>query len=181
MTWVQAVPAIGNTGQLATDLLIVHLQASLVAVPESVNVLPVVGNAPVCTAIPQGCAMCSALELYQASVAGQCVTILQQRGSVATGRQAAFAAELVEWIKAAGFADVLLLSSTDASERRDKQILGSQLAVLNAGPRVSSLASALASAGVPAWEEEGLAMLGAAPQWQQRRTGPWCALGKQYC
>ncbi|KXZ42832.1 hypothetical protein GPECTOR_115g326 [Gonium pectorale] len=52
----------------------------------------------------------------------QRVVFLQQRAPAALGRQAAFAAELVGWLAAAGAAGVLVLSGLDAQLRRDRQL-----------------------------------------------------------
>jgi PAC2 family len=176
---VQAVPAIGNTGQLAVDLLAVHLRAQQIAVLESVNVLPVAGDDALAAAPAEVSGkLCSALEVYQAQHAGGAMTLLQQRGPVATGCSAAFAKELAEWIQGAGFAEVLLVSSVDAAERRDREIQGPQLAVVSAPEQSGrgALEEALDAAGVPRWEQGSDERDAAAePAWKTRRAGPWCA------
>lgn len=50
------------------------------------------------------------------------LVFLQQRAPAALGRQAAFAAELVTWLHAAGAAGVVVLTGLDAQLRRDRQL-----------------------------------------------------------
>ena len=182
---LQAVPAMGNTGQLAMDLLLLHLCAQPVATIESVNVLPVAGNDALATsgAELQG-SPCTSLQLFKGHVGDQSVLLLQQRGPVATGRHAAFAAELAQWAREAAFAEVLLISSADASWRTDAEIQGPQVTVLPPPQQEAPpAAAAVRAAGVPLWPEaaaHGTNELGAVDStWQTHRTGPWCAPSAQ--
>ena len=150
-----------------------HLAATSVATLQSVNVQPVVGNdAVACERTQLTGAMCTSLELFLAKCDGSAVYLMQQRGPVATGRHAAFCAELADWARSAGFAEVLLLSSTDASARGDGEIEGPQLALLRP-PTAADAACAqqLEAAGVPRWEDSAAAH---ELDWRKRRAGPWC-------
>lgn len=60
--------------------------------------------------------------VYQAE--GVPVTILQRRAPHLNGHSAAFASELIAWIKAAGFAQVLVVTGADAGYRSDAQLSG---------------------------------------------------------
>jgi hypothetical protein len=172
-TIVQAVPAIGNTGQLAMDLLIAHLGAQHAAILETVNVLPVVGNDAVAFTRDQVSGhICNSIDLFHvASGCGTPLFLLQQRGPVATGRQAVFAHEFAEWTSAAGFQQVLLLSSVDAAMRRDREICGAQVVFLPGG-EAGGVEEALERAGVPRYEEEAGSLEG----WRKCKCAPWCAL-----
>lgn len=182
---MQAVPAIGNTGQLAMDLLLLHLQANPVATLESINVLPVAGADALATskAGEQGL-LCTSLQLFRAQCGQDTVMLLQQRGPVATGRHAAFAGEFAHWVREASFAEVLLLSSADASWRTDAEIEGPQVSVLPPpGQAPPAGASALRSAGVPLWPEAvhgKAASLAPGSTAQTHRTGPWCVVTDRF-
>jgi proteasome assembly chaperone 2 len=152
---VQAVPAAGNTGQLATDLLVGHYRCRLVGVLESDNVLPIVGNDPYVLSHKdaQG-VMSSSIEMFVCDSAHQeknCF-LIQQRGPVAIGRQAAFAVEMAAFIKRHGFSHVLLVSSLNASERDDCDIQGPQLCVCGSSDTPSYLQTRLQASGIPLWQ-----------------------------
>ena len=190
------MPAIGNTGQLAVDLLAVHLAAAPVATLESSLVLPVVGRGALATAAaaadggahggaggvaaPGGAGgdVATCLQVFRAASDAPtgAVFLLQQRAPTVTGRQEAFAAELAAWAAAAAFARVLLVSSADAALRGDAQIGGPQVAMLaGAEGAGGALAAPLAAAGVPEYGETSAE--GGGGTWRERRGAPWCVPG----
>lgn len=141
-----------NVGELALDVLVASLAAPLAARLESANVLPVAGNDAYDAARPG--TLATALELFAAAPtdgggaggSGR-VFLLQQRAPALRGRQAAAAAEAAAWIKAAGFARVLLLCGMPAQLRGDAQLGagGGAARVLAAGAPGRALADAAAS------------------------------------
>lgn len=168
---MQAVPAAGNTGQLAADLLVGHCRCRLVAVVESDNVLPVIGNDPyTCSHEGAQGEMCSSIEMYACNNTEQSETwfLIQQRGPVAIGRQAAFAAEMVALIKRQGFSQVLLVSSLNASERGDHEIQGPQLCVCGSCDTPCRFQECLQASGIPLWQN----VLGGRPV-SERKSSPW--------
>lgn len=182
---LQAVPAVGNTGQLAVDLLVTlqrsrsdAVASSCAAVLQSANVLPLVGNDAYAVA-PSGVRgeMCSTLELHAAWALQEGCYLLQQRGPVVTGRQAAFAQEFAAWAARAAVGQVLIVSSLSAADRQDGDIRGPQLCCAAAaeGP-AAPLQEALETAGVPRWQ----CVAGAKPI-EERKIAPWCAHGAALC
>ena len=132
---MQCSPAIGNVGQLAMDLLIENTCSTPVAVIESANVLPVVGNDAYSSTSSTDSrgetgTLSTSLELFgvpsSASASPACF-LLQQRGPVVTGRQQAFSEEFMEWAKLQQFKRIVVISSLDASMRRESQIDGLQV------------------------------------------------------
>lgn len=164
------MPAVGNVGQLAADLLISQSGAHRCAILESTDVLPIAGHgAYVATggdtssAPATDAAIVTSLEVHGAkSDSGWCF-ILQQRGPVATGRQVAFSQSLTDWIVRSKFSSVLLLSSVDAGFRLDKQIQGSPIcAVSQHCPPLEGVATAQV-------EQMGAKAL------DDRKAAPWYA------
>ena len=171
----------GNTGQLAVDLLVTLQRSraadgasSCAAILQSVNVLPVAGNDAYAATRGDACAdMCATVELHAASEIKEGCYLLQQRGPVATGRQGAFAEEFAAWASHAEVDQVLLVSSLSAADRQDGDIRGPQLCYC-AAPQApaAALQGAMAAAGVPQWQ----CVSGAKPI-VDRKIAPWCARG----
>lgn len=107
-TLVLPVVSVGNTGQLAADLLINSLRLPRAAHLSDAALLPAVGGQPY--AHVHGLA--TALELYQdeaASSSGSTrgtVAVAQQRAPAAPGTQAAFAQRLAAFVQHAGVKQV---------------------------------------------------------------------------
>ena len=99
-TLVLPVVAVGNVGQLAADLLINTLRLPRAGRLSDDALLPAVG----CTAYPHAPGLATALEVHRA--AGGAVAVAQQRAPAAPGTQAAFAARLAAFVKAAGVEQV---------------------------------------------------------------------------
>jgi hypothetical protein len=87
---VQAVPAVGNVGQLSIDLLIFHTDARRCAILDSPDVLPVAGRGAYEDQQPAGTqsrdGVVTSLEIFRAEKQGKTCFFLQQRGPVVTGR-----------------------------------------------------------------------------------------------
>jgi len=113
---------IGNVGQLAVDLLISTLTLPRIGFLEDDHVVPMAGNDTFTT--NQGKLSC-AIEVYYHSASK--TAFIQLRSPVAKGYNRIFAKNLVEWIKATGFGEVVMLASADASYRNDAQLFGQQL------------------------------------------------------
>ncbi|KAG2423936.1 hypothetical protein HXX76_014877 [Chlamydomonas incerta] len=123
---IVVLPAVtyANVGELALDVLVTSLAPVTALGPvESANCLPVVGN-DAFDAADSGApgVLTTALELFSIPGSQPPLVFLQQRAPAALGRQAAFAAELVTWLHAAGAAGVVVLTGLDAQLRRDRQL-----------------------------------------------------------
>jgi len=139
------VPAlsIGNVGQLATDLLIANFNFKKVGYLESPYVLPIVGN-DACSFKEEGNISIN-LEVFQHPSAK--VTVVQQRAPIARKRAEDYAKQLVAWVKAAKFKELILLNSTDAVNRVDIQTTETQLRYWTSQPHNSPTANRLNSLG----------------------------------
>mmetsp|Transcript_21036 Transcript_21036/g.58452 ORF Transcript_21036/g.58452 Transcript_21036/m.58452 type:complete len:274 (+) Transcript_21036:59-880(+) len=122
-TLVLPAVAVGNVGELATDVLITSLMSAglrLVARLEEPNCLPVVGNDAYSLEAPG--TLSTALELYH--LQGTTTYFLQQRAPAMKGRQAEFAANLADWLQREGVQQVIVLCGLNAVSRKDSQIMG---------------------------------------------------------
>ncbi|KAG2434423.1 hypothetical protein HYH02_012253 [Chlamydomonas schloesseri] len=166
------LPAVtyANVGELALDVLVTSLAPVTALGPlESANCLPVVGNdafdqeASASTSNIDGGAisssraagigvMTTALELFAIPGSQPPLVFLQQRAPAALGRQAAFAEELVTWLRQRGAAGVVVLTGLDAQLRRDRQLDSSPFRFLTSSEHLRSAcaaASALHAATAP--------------------------------
>jgi len=166
---VQSVPAVGNVGQLAADLLISNSAAHKCAILESSDVLPIFGHGAYSDCGEDGhridsshASIVTSLEVYRAKAEKGWCYILQQRGPVATGRQIAFSQSLAEWIFKSGFSSALLLSSVDSGFRRDKQLQGAPVC------SVSHNCPALQGVPVAPVADLGVKVV------EDRKVAPWC-------
>lgn len=82
---VQAVPAVGNVGQLGVDIQILHTAAKRCAILNSADVLPVAGRGAFGSQ-GQITGLVTSLEVFRAEKEGVRCFFLQQRGPVVTGR-----------------------------------------------------------------------------------------------
>lgn len=124
--------SIGNVPQLTTDLLLATLALDRVGCIEDENVIPVVGPADrphesSLSAASSGAGAASglslAVEVFQ-SKDGQW-TLIQQRSPTARHRSHYYVDNLVQFIKDAGFGQVVLLASADGARRIDIQLRSS--------------------------------------------------------
>ncbi|KMS65501.1 hypothetical protein BVRB_035360, partial [Beta vulgaris subsp. vulgaris] len=112
--------SIGNVGQLCVDLLIntektFHLKK--IGILTSKFVLPLVGYLGA-----NSNQLTLALEVYHSSEWG--ITVVQQRTPVIIGKHDEFCEEVSQWIESIGFASVLVLASSPAYRRSDRQLQG---------------------------------------------------------
>ncbi|KAH3668071.1 hypothetical protein OGAPHI_001825 [Ogataea philodendri] len=111
------VVSIGNTPQLATDLLIHTFAAKLVARLDDIYLYPFAS--PVDYVDKPATGITSGLEIYYCE--DQNLTILQQRTPILPGLTKRFLSELiVPFINMAKFSRVLVLQSNDMGLREDK-------------------------------------------------------------
>ncbi|KAG7825058.1 hypothetical protein KL909_001350 [Ogataea angusta] len=113
------VVSIGNTPQLAADLLIHTLPAKLVARLDDIYLYPFASPVDYVDDPKQG--ITSGLEIYYNEL--HQVTILQQRSPILPGLTAKFLKELiVPFVRMAQFGRVVILQSNDAGLREDKDV-----------------------------------------------------------
>ncbi|KAJ2762857.1 hypothetical protein H4S06_000421 [Coemansia sp. BCRC 34490] len=131
--------SIGNVPQLAVDLLVNTLQLSRVGIIDSSMVVPVSGppgydHQPAAQrSVP--------LEVFQTPDARW--TVVQQRAPPLPKHHRLFAREMVDFIKSHEFAQVVLLTSSDAALRGDALIDGPQIRSLAVNCHDEALAERL--------------------------------------
>ncbi len=123
--WTLVLPAIstGNVGQLAMDVLLATYKGvrKVGYYYDAVNVVPYVCTDAVATKRKQRVGSLSlGVEVFV--VDDSKVALLQQRAPTHPGRAAAFVEGVLGWVKSAGFANVVLLTSDHAYLRSDEQI-----------------------------------------------------------
>ncbi|RUS16137.1 PAC2 family-domain-containing protein [Endogone sp. FLAS-F59071] len=126
--------SIGNVPQLTTDLLTNTLGLVRVGFLHDRFVIPVAGAREE----TQGAGVTVAIEVFQS--ADRKWTVIQQRAPLNTKKL--FVANLLAFIKAHSFSQVILLSSADASSRIDVQITGQPFRILAHPPNHPLIAHA---------------------------------------
>ena len=111
--------SVGNVGQLATDVLLASNKSQFVASLYHPSILPVVGSDPLDLKSDR---LMTACQVYKTEKE----VILQLRSGLVSSQRDLFLNDLVKWIVEAKFAKVVVLSSSEADERLDCQIRGSQ-------------------------------------------------------
>ncbi|KAG7890948.1 hypothetical protein KL925_002063 [Ogataea polymorpha] len=113
------VVSIGNTPQLACDLLIHTLPAKLVARLDDIYLYPFASPVDYVNDPKQG--ITSGLEIYYSEQ--HRLTILQQRSPILPGLTTKFLKELlIPFVRMAQFGKVVILQSNDAGLREDKNV-----------------------------------------------------------
>lgn len=130
-TLLVAGVTIGNSGQLAIDLLIESLQATPIGFFDADTVLPCLGS-DAHSHLPG--LLTHNLELFRHTSSN--LLILQQRSPVAPGLQKQAALDLSSWCQQSGISRVIVLCSLDASVRIDSQLKGSQLRFWSESPNL---------------------------------------------
>jgi len=120
-TLIMPTLSIGNVAQLAVDFIISTLSLKRIAYIDEPTVLPCVGN-DAFDKQNEGKLYINIEVFFSAECA---LTVIQQRGPVIRGKCNTFTTNLIEWIQASQFKQVILLSSADASHRIDPQIIDS--------------------------------------------------------
>ncbi|PNH04000.1 Proteasome assembly chaperone 2 [Tetrabaena socialis] len=163
---VVVLPAVtyANVGELAVDVLVATLRPRPLGPLESNNVLPAVGNDAFDDTAGPG-TLSTALELY--SVEGRPLIFLQQRAPAMAGRQAAYAAELVGWLREAGVATLVVLTGLDAQLRRDQQLDSSPFRYLASSDDLRAQCASLAGVQEfePSIRDEELELHHSLPPW----------------
>ncbi|VDD83581.1 unnamed protein product [Mesocestoides corti] len=123
-SFIIACVGVGNVSQLCMDVLISTLMPTFTCYLDSPFIPPLVGPAPYSEIVSSPPLACS-LELYD-DISRQ-LSFLQVRAPVFSGCRSRFAADLVEFILTEGFSSVVLLSSSFAMTRKDRQLRGPPL------------------------------------------------------
>uniref|UniRef100_UPI00398EDB7C proteasome assembly chaperone 2 isoform X2 n=1 Tax=Pristiophorus japonicus TaxID=55135 RepID=UPI00398EDB7C len=127
-TLIMPVVSVGNVGQLTVDLIISTLSLPRVGYFHSDCLLPVVGNNPYATTSENSAEMCISSEVYAS--AEQKLAVLQIRSPIVQGKHRSFRQQLLSWIKESEFSRVVVLSSSHAHHRVDRQLVGTPLRYL---------------------------------------------------
>ncbi|XP_051926186.1 proteasome assembly chaperone 2 isoform X2 [Hippocampus zosterae] len=122
MTLVMPAVAVGNVGQLAVDLLISTLSLPRVGYLHTDCVIPMAGNNPYAHGQDDAGELHTASEVYAAFELN--LAVLQIRAPVVKSKSKRFRQLLLSWIKASGFCRTLVLSSSHAYRRDDRQLRG---------------------------------------------------------
>ncbi|XP_042187689.1 proteasome assembly chaperone 2 isoform X2 [Callorhinchus milii] len=128
--------SVGNVGQLAVDLIVSTLALPAVGYIHTDCLVPVAGNNPYATTAENSADLCTSSQVYAS--ADQKLAVLQIRSPIVQGKACSFRHKLISWIKESGFSKVVLLSSSHAYQRIDKQLVGSLLRFV-ATPALQSL------------------------------------------
>lgn len=138
-TLVMAAVSVGNAGQLALDLLIETLSLSCVGYLDSDSVAPMAGAHAFIGSDGVACtSLAASLEVYTSSSdAHRDYVFLQQRAPLLKGRTGAFVDEVLSWAHAHGITTIVLVGSTDSSERTASQIEGPQFRYMTSAPLTS--------------------------------------------
>jgi proteasome assembly chaperone 2 len=115
---------VGNIGQLSIDVILTTFQLKRVGFLVSPYVTPSVGNYT-------SNSVTTSLEVFQ-STSGSTFYI-QQRAPICKGRNREYTLDLVEWIKASEFSEVILLNSAE------KSILLQEYENLGVGPHIRTI------------------------------------------
>ncbi|KAK3086850.1 hypothetical protein FSP39_024409 [Pinctada imbricata] len=116
--------SVGNVGQLATDLLISTLWMERIGYIHHESILPLVGNDPFAHPEADACKVVTSCEVYE--LKSEDLVVIQQRAPFVRGKATSFRKWLMSWIKEKGFSKVVILTSSHAHERLDRQLGGSQ-------------------------------------------------------
>ncbi|XP_067834326.1 proteasome assembly chaperone 2 isoform X2 [Heptranchias perlo] len=121
-TLIMPVVSVGNVGQLTIDLIISTLGLPRVGYIHSDCLLPVVGNNPYTTTSENSAEMCISSEVYAS--ADQKLAVLQIRSPIVQGKHRSFRQQLFSWFKESEFSRIVVLSSSHAHHRVDRQLVG---------------------------------------------------------
>ncbi|XP_067834317.1 proteasome assembly chaperone 2 isoform X1 [Heptranchias perlo] len=127
-TLIMPVVSVGNVGQLTIDLIISTLGLPRVGYIHSDCLLPVVGNNPYTTTSENSAEMCISSEVYAS--ADQKLAVLQIRSPIVQGKHRSFRQQLFSWFKESEFSRIVVLSSSHAHHRVDRQLVGTPLRYL---------------------------------------------------
>lgn len=115
--------SVGNVAQLAVDLLISSLRLRRVGWLRDPALLPLVGNdAFDHTPSRRAGYLHTAAEVYCSEELK--LVVVQLRAPIAKGCSQSFVSNLIGWTKESLFSEVVVLTSSEAYERRDSQLVG---------------------------------------------------------
>ncbi|XP_020790086.1 proteasome assembly chaperone 2 [Boleophthalmus pectinirostris] len=127
-TLIMPVVAVGNVGQLAVDLIISTFDMCRVGHIHTDCLVPIAGTNPYSTRKEDADGVHTAAEVYMSREMK--LAVLQIRSPVIHKRSKPFRQVLISWIKASGFSRTIVLSSSHAYQRDDRQLQGSPLRYL---------------------------------------------------
>ncbi|XP_062845199.1 proteasome assembly chaperone 2 [Trichomycterus rosablanca] len=127
-TLILPAVSVGNVGQLAVDLIVSTLNLQRVGYFHTDCLIPMVGNNPYSTSSEDSLQLSTNAEVYWCKDLK--LAVLQIRSPLIQTKTRSFRKMVVSWIKSSGFAKTVLLSSSHAYQRDDRQILGSPLRYL---------------------------------------------------
>lgn len=127
-TLIMPVVAVGNVGQLAVDLIISTFNMNRVGHIHTDCLIPMAGSNPYSTGRGDADGVHTAAEVYMSREMK--LAVLQIRSPIIQKRTKKFRQVLVSWIKASGFSRTIVLSSSHAYQRDDRQLQGSPLRYL---------------------------------------------------
>lgn len=144
-TLIMPVVAVGNVGQLAADLIISTFSLTRVGHIHTDCLIPMAGSNPYSTRTEDADGVHTAAEVYMSREMK--MAVLQIRSPVIQKRSKKFRQVLISWIKASGFSRTIVLSSSHAYQRDDRQLQGSTLRFLVTPPMLKSSEEALKELG----------------------------------
>ncbi|KAM9838486.1 proteasome assembly chaperone 2 [Aulostomus maculatus] len=127
-TLVMPAVAVGNVGQLAVDLIVSTLNLSRVGFLHTDCLIPMVGNNPYATCKEDAEELHTSAEVYTAAELK--LAVLQIRAPVVQTKSKKFRELLLSWIKESGFSRTVVLSSSHAYQRDDRQLRDTPLRYL---------------------------------------------------
>ncbi|XP_043923128.1 proteasome assembly chaperone 2 [Protopterus annectens] len=120
--------SVGNVGQLAVDLLISTLTLPRVGYIYTECLVPMAGSNPYARSADDAVELSINAEVY--SLPEKKLAVLQIRSPVLQNKSKEFRQIILSWVKQNGFSKVVLLSSSHAYQRDDRQLLGTPLRYL---------------------------------------------------
>ncbi|KAL8182339.1 UNVERIFIED_CONTAM: Proteasome assembly chaperone 2 [Gekko kuhli] len=119
-TLLMPAVSVGNVGQLAVDLVISTLGMTKVGYFYTDCLVPMVGNNPYATTEENATELCINAEVY--AMPSKELVVLQIRSPFIKNKYRHFCNALLSWVKSCSFARVVLLSSSHAYQRNDRQL-----------------------------------------------------------
>ncbi|XP_029370406.1 proteasome assembly chaperone 2 [Echeneis naucrates] len=147
-TLVMPAVAVGNVGQLAVDLIVSTLNMKRVGYIHTDCLIPMAGNNPYATCKEDAKALHTPAEVYTAPELK--LAVFQIRAPIIQAKSKKFRQMVVSWIKASKFSRTIILSSSHAYQRDDRQLEGTTLRFLVTPSLLKTSADALKELG---WKE----------------------------
>ncbi|KAK1173575.1 proteasome assembly chaperone 2 [Huso huso] len=127
-TLIMPAISVGNVGQLAVDLIISTLNLNTVGYIHTASLIPMVGNNPYATSDETSTELSTNAEVY--SLPEIKLAVLQIRSPILQTKYRQFQNLILTWIKTSEFSKAIILSSSHAYQRDDRQLLGTPLRYL---------------------------------------------------